>query len=166
LNGKVNYLLIKLIVMLKIISWTLFAFFVLDSQAQNTSTIETEIRRLEQEVVKGILDADSVLLKTVWDTGFMVNTPRNVIAPNRAAVLEVQKLGMIDYSSFERIIEEIRVEKNTVITMGYEIFVSRTDIPGARAGQAVKRRFTNIWMKKKGKWLQVARHASIICGQE
>ena len=152
--------------MFKIILGTLLAFIVMDSQAQNTRTIETEIRRLEQEVVKGILNADSILLKNVWDTGFMVNTPRNVIARNRAAVLEVQKLGMIDYSSFERIVEEIRIENNTVITMGYEIFVSRTDIPGARAGQAVKRRFTNIWMKKKGRWLQIARHASIICGQE
>ena len=152
--------------MFKIIVGTLLAFFVMDSQAQNTRTIETEIRRLEQEVVNGILNADSILLKNVWDTGFMVNTPRNVIARNRAAVLEVQKLGMIDYSSFERIVEEIRIENNTVITMGYEIFVSRTDIPGARAGQAVKRRFTNIWMKKKGKWVQIARHASIICGQE
>ena len=152
--------------MFKIIVGTLLAFFVMDSQAQNTRTIETEIRRLEREVVNGILNADSILLKNVWDTGFMVNTPRNVIARNRAAVLEVQKLGMIDYSSFERIVEEIRIENNTVITMGYEIFVSRTDIPGARAGQAVKRRFTNIWMKKKGKWVQIARHASIICGQE
>ena len=152
--------------MFKIIVGTLLAFFVMDSQAQNTRTIETEIRRLEQEVVNGILNADSILLKNVWDTGFMVNTPRNVIARNRAAVLEVQKLGMIDYSSFERIVEVIRIENNTVITMGYEIFVSRTDIPGARAGQAVKRRFTNIWMKKKGKWVQIARHASIICGQE
>ena len=152
--------------MFKIIVGTLLAFFVMDSQAQNTRTIEAEIRRLEQEVVNGILNADSILLKNVWDTGFMVNTPRNVIARNRAAVLEVQKLGMIDYSSFERIVEEIRIENNTVITMGYEIFVSRTDIPGARAGQAVKRRFTNIWMKKKGKWVQIARHASIICGQE
>ena len=152
--------------MFKIILGTLLAFIVMDSQAQNTGTIETEIRRLEQEVVNGILNADSILLKNVWDTGFMVNTPRNVIARNRAAVLEVQKLGMIDYSSFERIVEEIRIENNTVITMGYEIFVSRTDIPGARAGQAVKRRFTNIWMKKKGRWLQIARHASIICGQE
>ena len=53
--------------------------------------------------------------------------------------------------------------KNIVITMGFEIFVSRNDLPGAKAGQAYKRRFTNIWMKKKGKWQQIARHASIIC---
>lgn len=47
--------------------------------------------------------------------------------------------------------------------MGYETFVSRNDIPGANAGQIIKRRFTNVWMKKKGSWLQIARHASIIC---
>jgi hypothetical protein len=46
--------------------------------------------------------------------------------------------------------------------MGYEIFVSRADIPGDKAGEPVKRRFSNIWKKKKGKWVQIARHASII----
>jgi hypothetical protein len=47
--------------------------------------------------------------------------------------------------------------------MGMETFVSRNDIPGAKAGLPYKRRFTNIWMKKKGKWQQIGRHASIIC---
>jgi hypothetical protein len=69
---------------------------------------------------------------------------------------------LINYSSFERIIEELRIEGNIVITMGYEIFVSRADIPGDKAGEPVKRGFSNIWKKKKGKWVQIARHASII----
>ncbi|HEY0679993.1 MAG TPA: nuclear transport factor 2 family protein [Chitinophagaceae bacterium] len=140
-----------------------FMFFAVAANSQNKSGTESVIKDLEQLVVKGILDADTNLLKQLWDPAFMVNNPRNNIAKDRNAVLDIQKQGLINYSSFERVIEGILVEGNVVITMGNETFVSRTDIPGAKAGQQVKRRFTNIWMKKKGKWLQVGRHASIIC---
>lgn len=139
---------------------TLIVFF---GAAQNHAAIETTIRNLEQKVVRGILEADTNILKQVWDPAFLVNTPRNDISPNREAVFRVQQLGLINYSSFERTIEKIQVQEPVVITMGYEVFVSRSDIPGARAGQPVKRRFTNIWMLRDGTWRQVARHASIIC---
>ena len=131
--------------------------------AQSVSKIETQIRLLEQTVVKAILNADTITLKNIWAPEFLVNNPRNKITGNRDSVLISQKAGMIDYSTFERIIERIQIQKNIVITMGYEVFVSRREIPEAKAGQTYKRRFTNIWMKKKGKWQQIARHASIIC---
>ena len=133
------------------------------SGGQSTAKTEAEIRKLEQTVVTAILNADTNTLKQVWAPEFLVNNPRNSISLNRDAVLQTQKAGMINYSSFERVIEQIQFLKDIVITMGHETFVSRNDIPGAKAGQTYKRRFTNVWMKKKGKWLQMARHASIIC---
>lgn len=136
---------------------------VLCCSAQSREKTEAEIRRLEQVVVTAILNGDTNKLKEVWAPEFLVNNPRNNISVNREAVLQTQKAGMINYSSFERIIEEWQFQDAMVITMGYEIFVPQTDIPGAKSGQTVKRRFTNIWLKKKGKWQQIARHASIIC---
>jgi len=133
------------------------------TNGQSTAKTEVEIRKLEQTVVMAILNADTNTLKQVWAPEFMVNNPRNDISVNRNAVLQTQKSGMIDYGSFERVIEQMQFQKDIVITMGHETFVSRNDIPGAKAGQTYKRRFTNIWMKKKGKWQQIARHASIIC---
>jgi hypothetical protein len=140
-------------------------FYVLDCNSQNSNATETVIRDLEQKVVQAILEADTNTLKKVWAPEFIVNTPRNDVAKGRTAVLLNQRVGLINYSSFERIIEDIQIEKGIVITLGTETFVSRNDIPGAKAGQAIKRRFTNIWMKKKGAWQQIARHASIICSQ-
>jgi hypothetical protein len=134
-----------------------------NSRAQNNPEVEKTIRSLEDIVIKGILESDTNLLKTVWAPEFLVNTPRNNIAENRAAVLKAHVAGLLNYSSFERIIEKIDIHENIVITMGSETFVSRTDIPGAKAGQVVKRRFTNIWKNKDGKWFQIARHASIVC---
>jgi hypothetical protein len=140
-----------------------FSFTALATYAQDNSKTDAEIRRLEKIVVTAILNADTNTLKQVWAPEFLVNNPRNDISGNRDSVLLTQKAGMINYSSFERNIERMQFQKNIVITMGSEIFVSRNDIPGAKAGQPYKRRFTNIWMKKNGKWQQIARHASIIC---
>ncbi len=133
------------------------------TSAQDNSKTEAEIRRLEQIVVTAILNADTSRLKQVWAPEFLVNNPRNDISGNRDSVLLTQKAGMINYSSFERVIERMQFQKSFIITMGHETFISRNDTPGARAGQTYKRRFTNIWMKKNGKWQQTARHASIIC---
>ena len=135
----------------------------LNSNSQKQNTTEALIRSLEQKVVQAILNSDTNTLKELWAPEFLVNTPRNSIAKDRNAVFEIQRLGLINYSSFEKVVESIQINKKFVITMGSETFVSRTDIPGAKAGQPVKRRFTNIWMKKKGKWQQTGRHASIIC---
>ena len=140
-----------------------FQISTLLTNGQSTAKTEVEIRKLEQTVVMAILNADTNTLKQVWAPEFLVNNPRNDISANRNAVLQTQKSGMINYSTFERVIEQMQFQKDIVITMGHETFVSRNDIPGAKAGQIYKRRFTNIWMKKKGKWQQIARHASIIC---
>lgn len=149
--------------MIKLFFLTAFLIATLLTNGQSTSKTEVEIRKLEQTVVSAIINADTNTLKQVWTMEFLVNNPRNDISVNRDAVLKTQKSGMINYSTFERVIEQMQFQKDIVITMGHETFVSRNDIPGAKAGQPYKRRFTNIWMKKKGRWQQIARHASIIC---
>ncbi len=149
--------------MKKFIYLTAFTITTLTTNAQHNAKTEAEIRRLEQVVVTAILNADTNRLKQVWAAEFLVNNPRNDISGNRDSVLLTQKAGMINYSSFERVIERMQFQKNIIITMGYETFVSRNDMPGVKAGQTYKRRFTNIWIKKNGNWQQTARHASIIC---
>ena len=149
--------------MKKICTLITFAIFCCYGYAQTRSAVEKEIRRLEQLAVKGVVDHDTSILRQVWSAEFMVNTPRNDIAENRADVFTNMRAGLIDYSSFERNIESMQIHKKMVITMGNEIFVARTDLPEVKAGQSVRRRFTNVWMKEKGEWKQVARHASVIC---
>lgn len=130
--------------MIKMFLSVVFLITTLSVNGQTKEKNEAEIRKLEQTVVTAILNGDTNTLKRVWAPEFLVNNPRNDISINRDAVLRTQRLGMIDYSSFERVIEQIQFQKDIVITMGHETFVSRNDIPGAKAGQAYKRRFTNI----------------------
>ena len=148
--------------MYKTIITTAFVCCFLLAHSQDKEIIDKIIRDSEQKAVKGILLADTNILKQVWAPGFIVNTPRNNIAENREAVFKNQKAGLINYSTFERVIENLEVMGNVAITMGYETYVPRTDLPEAKAGQVVKRRFTNVWMNQNG-WVQVARHASVIC---
>jgi hypothetical protein len=48
--------------------------------------------------------------------------------------------------------------------MGLEIVQPITDAPsvGLAAGQAIKRRFTNVWKNEAGTWRLFARHANVI----
>ena len=140
-----------------------FTSSILSLCAQNNSEIEAEIRALEKTGEQAILSGDVNTLKQLWAPEFLVNTPRNEITGTRDSILLIQNAGMIDYSVYEKTIERIQFQQNIVITMGYETIVSKNDTPVAKAGQAFKRRFTNIWMNKDGKWQLIARHASIIC---
>lgn len=149
--------------MRKYIFLTAFLISTFSIDAQDNSKIESEIRALEQTGSKAILNGDTNTLKQIWAAEFLVNTPRNEITGTRDSILLIQKAGMIDYSTYEKVIERMQFQKNIVITMGHETIVSRNDTPAIKAGQIYKRRFTNIWMKKNGKWQQIARHASIIC---
>ena len=140
-----------------------FSISTLSIFAQDNSKTEAEIRELEQTGAKAILNGDTNTLKQLWAPEFLVNTPRNEITGTRDSILLIQKAGMIDYNTYEKVIERMQFQENIVITMGHETLVSRNNTPAAKAGQIYKRRFTNIWMKKNGKWQQIARHASIIC---
>lgn len=149
--------------MTKYIFLIAFSISAISIYAQDNAMTEAEIRALEQTGAKAILNGDTNTLKQVWAPEFLVNTPRNEITGTRDSILLIQKAGMIDYSTYEKVIERMQFQENIVITMGHETLVSKNDTPAARAGQIYKRRFTNIWMKKNGKWQLIARHASIIC---
>lgn len=149
--------------MTKYICLIAFSLLTFSIFAQDNSKIEAEIRALEQAGAKAILNGDINTLKENWAPEFLVNTPRNEVTGTRDSILLIQKAGMIDYSTYEKVIERMQFQKNLVITMGHETLVSKNDTPAARAGQIYKRRFTNIWMNKNGKWQLIARHASIIC---
>lgn len=140
-----------------------FSISTLSINAQDNARTEAEIRALEQTGTKAILNGDTNTLKEIWAPEFLVNTPRNDVTGTRDSILLIQKAGMIDYSTYEKVIERMQFQENIVITMGHETLVSKNDTPAAKAGQIFKRRFTNIWMKKSGKWQLIARHASIIC---
>ena len=131
----------------------IFSVVVVNAQ---TSSIENEIRKLDLAEADAVLKHDTITLERLWADDFTVNSPLNTINTRKRG----DRINLY-YSRFERNIEKITVyNDNLVITMGNEIVVRKE--PMTFAGQTLTRRYSNIWMKRNGKWQMAARHANFI----
>ena len=146
---------------IKFLAFLLLQATVVHSQSSSNNA-EAEIRRLEAEQVEYLMDGKVAEMKKNWAADFTVNNPFNVVQD--AATGPIQS-GVLTYSKFERNIEKVLLHDSVIIVMGNELVVPKTAPKGSShdTNQPIKRRFTNVWMRKDGKWLMIARHASNIC---
>jgi ketosteroid isomerase-like protein len=132
--------------------------FVLAQSAKHSNALEQEIRKLEQAQVDALLRDDVAAMKRNWAEDYVVNNPFNEAVDASKGPIQA---GTLRYSSFIREIERVLIRGEVVIVMGRETVVPKATSPDS--GKTINRRFTNIWMKRKGKWLLTARHANVIC---
>lgn len=130
-------------------------------KTKKNDALEQTIRKLELAESDAVVRGDAAALEKLWAEDFTVNNPNNQISRGRKDVLERVRSGLLNYSSFVREIESVGFYGDTVIVMGLEKIVPSGASPDA--GKTIRRRYTNIWMKKKGNWLLTVRHANIIC---
>lgn len=126
--------------------------------AKQNAVLEQHIRKLEQAEVDDLLQNDLAAMEKLWADDYTVNNPRNEVGKASEGPIHA---GVRTYSSFVREVERVLIHGNTIIVMGRETVVPKGNSPDA--GQTIKRRFTNIWMRRSGKWLLTARHANVIC---
>jgi ketosteroid isomerase-like protein len=126
--------------------------------AQQRPSDEEIVRQLDEEMRLAVLNDDWSALERLLSEQFTVNAPANRLVSGRSAVLEL--IRQAPRESFDRTIEYIRVEGDLGVIMGAEMVRPTGGAP--LAGQAVRRRFTNIWRKEAGTWRMIARHASVI----
>jgi len=124
--------------------------------AKQKAAVEQEVRRLDLAHADAVLRGDLAAMDKLWTKDFKVNNPFNEV--DKADRI---RTGAVTYSSFVREPEAVLVHGDTVIVMGRETVVPKGDSPDA--GKTINRRYTNIWMKREGRWRLVARHASVIC---
>ena len=126
---------------------------------------EQLVRSLDDRERIAALNRDVPALESLWSEQFTVNAPNNRVVSGRRANLDTfVRSGIINFASFERAIEFVRVDGNFATIMGLETVISISDAPSAGlvAGQAVRRRFTNIWKKEGDTWRLYWRHANVI----
>ncbi|WP_418318883.1 nuclear transport factor 2 family protein [Piscinibacter sakaiensis] len=121
---------------------------------------EAAIRELEERERDAVLNRDTAALVQLWSERFAVNTPANQVSPDRNAVLNRMRQGLIHYSRFERRIELVRVHGDIAVVMGGETIQATGAAP--MTGQTAERRFSHIWHQEGGAWRLVARHANVI----
>jgi uncharacterized protein (TIGR02246 family) len=123
--------------------------------------LEQQIRKLDAASAKAILEKDDAAVDRLFAKDAVVNNPRGGLTFGASGIKELFKNGVIDYALFERVVESVQMHGSTAIVMGNEAYAMREK--GGQAGQTIHRRFTNVWMKRSGKWQLTARHASVIC---
>jgi hypothetical protein len=137
------------------------------AMAQDRSSVENIVRALDDQERVAALQRDVPALERLWSDQFVLNSPDNQVVVGRSTVLDkFVRGGVINFSSFERRIELILADGPLVIIMGLETVVPITDAPAAGlvAGQAIRRRFTNIWKDEDGTWRLFIRHANVLRG--
>jgi ketosteroid isomerase-like protein len=135
------------------------------SMAQDPKADEQVVRALDDRERLAALARDVPRLEQLWSEQLVVNAPNNRVAAGKQALLDMfVHSGVINFSTFERQIEFVRVDGPYVFLMGLETLGPKTDAPAAGlvAGQVTRRRFTNIWKKEGGTWRLFARHANVI----
>ena len=138
------------------------------ASAQNPSPEEVTVRSLDDQERVAALKRDTTALDRLWSDQLAVNAPNNKVVVGKRAVLDAfVHSGIINFSSFERQIEFIRMDGDFAFIMGLETLVPLSDAPsaGLRAGQPTHRRFTNIWRREGGTWRLYARHANVIANR-
>lgn len=145
---------LSFLVLLSVGMWT-------GTLAQGRTSDEETVRLIDDQERIAALKRDVPALERLWSDQFTVNAPNNQVVIGKRAVLETfVHRGIINFSSFERQVEFIRVAGDFAFIMGAETVRPIGDAPVA--GQAVHRRFTNIWKKEVGTWRLFARHANVI----
>ena len=133
--------------------------------AKNHSADEELVRTLDDQERIATLNRDLPAIDRLWSEELTVNAPNNRVVVGKRAVLDTfVQSGIINFSLFERRVEHIRADGPYVFIMGLETVKPNRDAPtaGLVAGQAVERRFTNIWRNEAGTWRLFARHANVI----
>ena len=151
---------------------TTLAFVILASsaawtsiRAQDRTSDEAVVRALDEQARIAALSRDVPALERLWSDQLVVNAPNHQVILGKRAVLDDSVCsGIINFSSFERRIEFIRIDGDFATTMGLETVVPISDSPenGLKAGQSIRRRFTNIWKRGGDTWRLFIRHANVI----
>ena len=92
-----------------------------------------------------------------WAPEMVVNSPGNKVL-TRAQVIAAMSQGKLDYKDTHRVVEHFSTVGETAIEMGREDYVPLT---GPEAGKTLYRRYTNFYVHRDGKWLLLARQATI-----
>ena len=120
---------------------------------------EAAVRQASAQEVKAFMDKDAGELARLWSDDMVVTNPLNKFV-NKRQVLGMVQSGVLTFTANEREIEYAHVYGDTVILAGHETVTWGSKMP--HAGKTEHLLFTAVWMKRAGRWQEVARQASVV----
>ncbi len=118
-----------------------------------------------QKAVRADMSCFPVALRTrnfaeldkCWSPEMLVNSPGNRVL-TRAEVISAMAAGRLDYRDTHTVVERFSTVGEMAFEMGHEDYVPLT---GPEAGKTLYRRFTNFYIHRDGRWMILARQATI-----
>jgi ketosteroid isomerase-like protein len=130
-------------------------------EVKNNSALREEIRKLDLAHAGAIFKGDAAALDSLMDDDVTVNHPTNRIVKEKRELLDLIRQGVIRYTFFQRVPEIFLFFTDMAVVMGNETVVPAEGAPNA--GKTLQRRYTNVWMRRDGKWRLTVRHANNVC---
>ena len=124
---------------------------------------ETSLRAADAEQMRIIVDGDAKAQSAFMHDNYILNGPANRVM-RKPVLVDMLAQGQMASESFERHIEGTAITGNIGIVMGREIVApaAGSQLSKQFGNKALNRRFTNVFIFEQGKWLFLARQASVI----
>jgi ketosteroid isomerase-like protein len=128
--------------------------------AAQTASVEQTLLQLERDWERANTTNDTVSLERILAPEF-VSTDPNGRMTTRAEVFARRKAGQVKFTSFMQDDYKVQVIGDTAIVTG------RSTAQGMRDGKDAsgKEHFTDVFVRRNGRWQAVASHSSRIAAQ-
>jgi hypothetical protein len=126
--------------------------------AMDNDNGEAALRAANAAEVDAILAGDESKLSSLWADTFVVTNPFNKFV-TKTEVLALMNSGVFRFSSMERAIDYIHTYGDVAVVAGSETGVWAGNSP--MTGKLSHFRFTTVWRRAPGGWVEVARHANM-----
>jgi hypothetical protein len=121
------------------------------------------LRAADAEQMRIIVQGDYRAQQAFMHPNYIINGPSNEML-SKSVVVKMLSEGKMASDRFERTIERTAITGNVGIVMGREVVhpLPNSQLAGLHGDKVLNRRFTNIFLFEKGKWLFLARQATIV----
>ena len=123
-----------------------------------TAGVRAQIEANNRLVGRAIAMKDFSALTRLWAPEMVVSSPGNVIL-TRDQVFGAMREEKLAYSSVHSTTDEFLVSGDVAVEMGHETIIMSN---GPMAGKPLTRRFTDVWQRREGGWVQIARQATYV----
>lgn len=124
---------------------------------------EATLRAADAEQMRIIVEGDAKAQQNFMHPNYIINGPSNKIL-RKPVLVDMLAHGKMGSDRFERVIEGLAITDNVGVVMGREVVhpLPNSQLGSLHGNKVLHRRFTNIFLFQDGKWLFLARQATIV----
>ena len=131
-----------------------------DKSSVSDAQVEQALRQIEGEVLDAFLKADTTTLDRVWADEYSFTAPNGMVV-TKENYLSLLKTGSLKYEYVKLEDLKVRVYGGTAVAAG------RITVKGKVGTHIIngQDRYLTVYVKRQGRWQQVATHSSRIAAQ-